>query len=85
MCGQPPNHRQNASAEREREKERKRDRERLRERERERDRQLDGRKQLCQRLLQLQRHRLFVCLEIIRGWFHHQLTALAANRFCNRC
>ena len=92
MCGQPPNHRQNASAERERDTEREREKERKKERQRETEGErkgarqiLDGRKQLCQRLLQLQRRRWFVCLEIIRDWFHHQLTALAANRFCNRC
>ena len=38
MCGQPPNHRQNASAEREREKERKKERKKERQRETEGER-----------------------------------------------
>ena len=45
MCGQPPNHRQNASAERERERERKKERQRETEGERKGARQIIGRQE----------------------------------------
>ena len=45
MCGQPPNHRQNASAERERERERKKERQRETEGERKGARKIIGRQE----------------------------------------